>query len=33
LYVHQEQSAVEHAFNVASGLDSMVLANRKYWVN
>ena len=25
LYVHQEQSAVEHAFNVASGLDSMVL--------
>jgi len=25
LYVHQEQRAVEHAFNVASGLDSMVL--------
>jgi glutamyl-tRNA reductase len=25
LYVHQEQSAIEHAFNVASGLDSMVL--------
>lgn len=25
LYVHQAQSAVEHAFNVASGLDSMVL--------
>jgi len=25
LYVHQEQQAVEHAFNVASGLDSMVL--------
>jgi glutamyl-tRNA reductase len=25
LYVHQEQHAVEHAFNVASGLDSMVL--------
>src|ERR1700731_1914320 len=25
LYMHQEQSAVEHAFNVASGLDSMVL--------
>jgi glutamyl-tRNA reductase len=25
LYVHQETSAVEHAFNVASGLDSMVL--------
>ncbi len=25
LYVHREQSAVEHAFNVASGLDSMVL--------
>src|ERR1700676_2732564 len=25
LYVHQERHAVEHAFNVASGLDSMVL--------
>ncbi len=25
LYVHQESGAVEHAFNVASGLDSMVL--------
>jgi glutamyl-tRNA reductase len=25
LYVHQEGSAVEHAFSVASGLDSMVL--------
>src|SRR6202048_5057330 len=25
LYVHQEQKAVEHAFSVASGLDSMVL--------
>jgi glutamyl-tRNA reductase len=25
LYVHQEQQAVEHAFSVASGLDSMVL--------
>jgi glutamyl-tRNA reductase len=25
LYVHQEQRAVEHAFSVASGLDSMVL--------
>ncbi len=25
LYVHQEQNAVEHAFSVASGLDSMVL--------
>ncbi len=25
LYVHQETSAVEHAFNVACGLDSMVL--------
>src|SRR5438105_6258210 len=25
LYVHQEKNAVEHAFNVASGLDSMVL--------
>ncbi len=25
LYVHQEQQAVLHAFNVASGLDSMVL--------
>jgi glutamyl-tRNA reductase len=25
LYVHQEQHAVEHAFSVASGLDSMVL--------
>ena len=25
LYVHQESRAVEHAFNVASGLDSMVL--------
>ena len=25
LYVHQEQRAVEHAFTVASGLDSMVL--------
>jgi len=25
LYVHQEKHAVEHAFNVASGLDSMVL--------
>ena len=25
LYVHQEQQAVEHAFTVASGLDSMVL--------
>jgi len=25
LYVHQEHQAVEHAFNVASGLDSMVL--------
>jgi glutamyl-tRNA reductase len=25
LYVHEEQQAVEHAFNVASGLDSMVL--------
>jgi glutamyl-tRNA reductase len=25
LYVHQEQRAVEHAFNVAAGLDSMVL--------
>ncbi len=25
LYVHQEQSAIEHAFSVASGLDSMVL--------
>jgi glutamyl-tRNA reductase len=25
LYIHQETSAVEHAFNVASGLDSMVL--------
>lgn len=25
LYVHQEQLAVEHAFSVASGLDSMVL--------
>ena len=25
LYIHQEQRAVEHAFNVASGLDSMVL--------
>jgi glutamyl-tRNA reductase len=25
LYVHQEQHAVEHTFNVASGLDSMVL--------
>jgi glutamyl-tRNA reductase len=25
LYVHEEQRAVEHAFNVASGLDSMVL--------
>jgi glutamyl-tRNA reductase len=25
LYVHQEQHAIEHAFNVASGLDSMVL--------
>jgi glutamyl-tRNA reductase len=25
VYVHQEKNAVEHAFNVASGLDSMVL--------
>jgi glutamyl-tRNA reductase len=25
MYVHQEKHAVEHAFNVASGLDSMVL--------
>lgn len=25
LYVHQEQQAVEHAFSVAAGLDSMVL--------
>jgi glutamyl-tRNA reductase len=25
LYVHQERQAVEHAFNVAAGLDSMVL--------
>jgi glutamyl-tRNA reductase len=25
LYVHQEQHAIEHAFKVASGLDSMVL--------
>src|SRR5271155_3744283 len=25
LYVHQDRLAVEHAFNVASGLDSMVL--------
>jgi glutamyl-tRNA reductase len=25
LYVHQERTAVEHAFSVASGLDSMVL--------
>ena len=25
LYVHQERQAVEHAFSVASGLDSMVL--------
>jgi glutamyl-tRNA reductase len=25
LYIHQESRAVEHAFNVASGLDSMVL--------
>jgi glutamyl-tRNA reductase len=25
LYVHQERQAVTHAFNVASGLDSMVL--------
>ena len=25
VYVHQEQRAVEHAFSVASGLDSMVL--------
>ena len=25
VYVHQERHAVEHAFNVASGLDSMVL--------
>ena len=25
LYVHQERAAVEHAFSVASGLDSMVL--------
>lgn len=25
LYVHQEHEAVEHAFNVAAGLDSMVL--------
>jgi glutamyl-tRNA reductase len=25
VYVHQEKHAVEHAFNVASGLDSMVL--------
>ena len=25
LYVHQEQRAVEHAFSVASGLDSIVL--------
>src|SRR5271163_856241 len=25
LYVHQEQRAIEHAFSVASGLDSMVL--------
>lgn len=25
VYVHQERRAVEHAFNVASGLDSMVL--------
>ncbi|MDP8986096.1 MAG: glutamyl-tRNA reductase [Pseudomonadota bacterium] len=25
VYVHQEQNAVEHAFNVACGLDSMVL--------
>src|SRR5208282_75501 len=25
LYVHRQQRAVEHAFNVASGLDSMVL--------
>jgi glutamyl-tRNA reductase len=25
VYVHQEQRAIEHAFNVASGLDSMVL--------
>jgi glutamyl-tRNA reductase len=25
LYIHQESGAVEHAFNVASGLDSMVL--------
>jgi glutamyl-tRNA reductase len=25
LYIHQEQRAVEHAFSVASGLDSMVL--------
>src|SRR5260370_19528837 len=25
LYVHQDQQAVEHAFSVASGLDSMVL--------
>jgi glutamyl-tRNA reductase len=25
LYVHQERRAVEHAFNVAAGLDSMVL--------
>src|SRR5712672_1519246 len=27
LYVHQEQQAVEHAFSVASGLDSMVLGD------
>ena len=25
LYVHEEQRAVEHAFSVASGLDSMVI--------
>src|ERR1700722_17849085 len=25
LYIHQESRAVEHAFSVASGLDSMVL--------
>jgi glutamyl-tRNA reductase len=33
LYVHQEQRAIEHAFNVASGLDSMVLGEAQIWVN
>ena len=31
LYWHQDNDAVSHLMRVASGLDSLVLVNRRFW--